>query len=151
MSRHNSSENNTNIAEIASETLTFIRVGHEPLPDINYAPSDEALRIALNALHDSGLSWRQIAKIPIFEQNEIRAGTLCSVAKGANVPKIHRAALGLPRTDPAPVCPRHGIVHCYDCQSQTVRPRRTRARSWRSLWDIPTDELREMIENRQEI
>ena len=32
------------------------------------------------------------------------------------------AKLGIVRLEPAPVCAVHGIVHCYDCTAQQVKP-----------------------------
>ena len=44
-----------------------------------------------------------------------------------------RAALGLPVTAPAPVCPRHGVVHVSRrCPPDNSKPRPKR-RNWRGL------------------
>lgn len=32
------------------------------------------------------------------------------------------AQLGIVRLEPAPVCAVHGVVHCYDCETQRPRP-----------------------------
>jgi hypothetical protein len=107
------------------------------------------VRDELNRLHATTMpSWRKIAQTPKYLG--IPAGTLCSIAKGEEIPEKHKAQLGLPHTQPAQVCLEHGIVHCYDCQTQTVHGRRSR-RSWKSLWDIPEGELRWMLEHREEV
>jgi hypothetical protein len=65
-----------------------------------------------------------------------------------------RTALGLPATAPAPVCTACGQVHAIDraCVLRvTVRAQPKARTTWRSLWDIPTDELRQMLENRKEV
>ena len=56
-------------------------------------------REKLNKLHNKdGLSWRKIADLPQFK-GIVKAGTLCSFAKGTYVPSIEndevRNALGL--------------------------------------------------------
>ena len=33
-----------------------------------------------------------------------------------------RVALGLPALQPVPVCPVHLVAHCYDCETQVVKP-----------------------------
>lgn len=55
-----------------------------------------AIRRRLIELHDQdGLSWRQIADLPEF--SDLKAGTLCSFAKGDYEPKDNdiRRRLGL--------------------------------------------------------
>lgn len=53
-------------------------------------------RNRLRALHNSGLTWREIAKLD--EYKPLKHGTLCSFAKGGYVPKDNeiRRILGLP-------------------------------------------------------
>jgi hypothetical protein len=55
-------------------------------------------------------------------------------------PKI-RVAFGLPELRPAPVCPKHGVVHAGQC------PRA--ARVPKDLWDWPVKALRDAIRNRK--
>lgn len=50
-----------------------------------------------------------------------------------------RAALGLPALAPAPVCPRHGVVHTRACRA---------ARAPRRLFDWPTKALARAIRER---
>ena len=55
-------------------------------------------REELNKLHDEGMSWRKIAKLP--EYKSIPAGSLCSYAGGWE-PKTERSRrmFGLPVTE----------------------------------------------------
>lgn len=111
----------------------------------------DTLREKLKTLHDTyGLPWRRIAQMPEFLG--IPAGTLCAITKGEKVPRKYEAQLGLPHTEPVPVCLEHQVVHRYDCHTQTVRARTTRKpRAWRSLIDLPATELRWMLENREDV
>ncbi len=54
------------------------------------------LRAKLNAQHDKGEKWRDIASLPEFKG--IPPGTLCSIAKGNYEPQDNeiRKTLGLP-------------------------------------------------------
>ena len=62
------------------------------------------------------------------------------------------AKLGIAKYEPAPVCLVHGIVHCYDCSKEIVKPKpKTRNRAYKSLYDWPVHLLRAAIENREEI
>lgn len=66
------------------------------------------------------LSWRAIAQIPPFAP--LPAGTLCTWYKTGNLPRRWYSHFGLTAYAPAPVCPAHGIVHCYDCTAEQVKP-----------------------------
>ena len=77
------------------------------------------------------LSWRKIACTPKYRG--IPAGTLCAFYKGEKeIPVKYRARLGIPYELPAPACPTHGIVHCYDCTKETVKPK-----TQRKVWKQP--------------
>lgn len=75
---------------------------------------------------DKAMAWR-IAKEPGYEPHD---------------PHI-RMILDLPIFKPAPVCATCGEVHIT--KRCTTRPRR-----YRDLYSIPTPQLRQMIENREE-
>jgi len=102
--------------------------------DIRYAPNETAFRNALNRLHDSGMSWRDIANIKLFNENNIPFGTLCAIANGAEVPKKWLEVLNLPRKEPAPVCVKCGIVHvrktCPSTKPQKQPDRHPRYYAW---------------------
>lgn len=68
------------------------------------------------------IPWRKIAVLEPYRG--MPPGTLASIAKTGNVPRKWLRRLGLQETAPAPVCPAHGIVHCYDCQTEQPRPLR---------------------------
>lgn len=81
----------------------------------------DIIRIRLQELHGSaGLSWRKIAALPEFAP--LPPGTLCSWAKTGKLPRRWYARFGLVAYVPAPLCAVHGIVHCYDCETQIVKP-----------------------------
>lgn len=84
----------------------------------------DTMRERLNSLRGSadggGLSWREIARLEEFAP--CPAGTLCAFAKGAEMPRKWRARFGLPDERLAVVCPRHEIVHLWDCETQVVKP-----------------------------
>lgn len=67
----------------------------------------DKLKARLDALHGTGLTWRQIAT----KFDGVPAGTLCAISKGREPRKASvRAALGLPVLLPAPAC-ACGEVH----------------------------------------
>lgn len=82
-------------------------------------------------------TWRAVG-----DAYSVPARTAWRIANTDYEPKSSslRLRLGLPALAPAPVCPRHGIVHT---RKTCPRPRR-----YRDLWDIPTTELRRMLEER---
>jgi len=89
------------------------------------------IRIRLQELHDSGgLSWRKIAALPEF--SPLPPGTLCSWAKTGHLPRKWYHRFGLVAYVPAPLCAVHGVVHCYDCETQIVKPARKPAAKPRS-------------------
>lgn len=109
-------------------------------------------RKTLLRLHEiDGLSWRKIANLDRY--NGIPAGTLCSFANGdKELPDQYKWQLGIPFTAPASVCPIHGVVHEYDCQSQRVsrKPAPKIRTTWTSLFDLPEKELLQMLKRREE-
>jgi len=109
----------------------------------------DIIKAQLNELHDTyGLSWRKIAKMG--EYKGIKPGTLWAIAKGEReIPDKFKARFGIPYEAPAPVCLVHGVVHCYDCQSQVVTKRKRKPRVYRSLFDWPVKELARALENRE--
>ena len=116
---------------------------------VEYLHKCETERQELLRLHDTdGHSWPKIACMPKYQG--IPVGTLWSFAHGEReLSDEYKTRLGIPHDEPAPVCLVHGVVHCYDCETQQVKPKRTpKPRKWRSLWDIPTKELAWMLENR---
>ena len=82
--------------------------------------SCEGARLEVLRLHDiEGISWPKIAQKPKYRG--IPEGTLWSWARGKrNLPEKYKAQLGIPMTIPTVACPKHGVVHCYDCETQTV-------------------------------
>lgn len=51
---------------------------------------------------------------------EINKGLVSrALNRGYIAPALSRA-MGWPLTAPAPVCPTHGTVHCWDCQTQSI-------------------------------
>lgn len=105
------------IIEITSTDSPTAFVAGVTTPDI--------LRAGLITLHDRvGLSWRKIAQTPEFSL--LPAGTLCTWAKTGYLPRRWYARFGLTAYLPAPACPLHGVVHCYDCETQQVKPVRKR-------------------------
>ena len=74
----------------------------------------DTLKADLRARRATGKTWREIAR----EFDGIPAGTLCAIAKGYEPKKPSmRRALGLPAMQPAPVCPRCGVVHTRQCRT----------------------------------
>jgi len=103
----------------------------------------DTVREALNRLHvDAKTSWRKIARMSDY--SGIPAGTLSSIAKGYPIPRKWRRRLNVPDYAPAPVCLRCGEVH-------VTRRCTKRSRDYRSLWDMPPEELRRRIEERKEL
>lgn len=90
------------------------------------------------------MSWREIACLPEFENlRNVSAAphlVLSKLSKGIEPtnPNI-RQALYLPVQSLIPVCPTCQIVHTKPCHKNK------KPRAWRSLWDIPQTELKEMI------
>lgn len=82
----------------------------------------DALRrdlLALRAEHNPPTPWRVLAA----RWPGVPAGTLCAISKGREPHKASvRAALGLPVTAPAPVCPVHGVVHPGACPKVKPTP-----------------------------
>lgn len=83
----------------------------------------DTIRGRLKELNGSGgLSWRKIAALPDFVP--VPAGTLCRYAKTGYLPPKWRVRFGLIAYVPTLACPVHGVVHCYDCETQIVKPAR---------------------------
>lgn len=106
------------------------------------------------------LKWEEIAAMPEFNHPErIPQQTLYMIYSGQReVPRKFRVQLGEPAKVSVPVCPVHGVPHCFDCQTQTVKSkaepkppkqaaRLPRYKSW--LWDVPQKEIVAMLENRK--
>ena len=90
---------------------------------------------AMLGLPETLLTFRTIAAA-LSERSGIvvTAGTVHRFANGIE-PKRNdlRHALGLPVTAPAPVCPRHGVVHVSRrCPADNSKPRQKR-RNWRGM------------------
>lgn len=129
----------------------------KPLPEYDLTDC-EGTQAKLKLLRDThGLTWSQIAKIPLFKN--IPLATLSMIYHGKRaVPKIYRTQLGEPETVTVPVCPKHGVAHCYDCQTQTVRrkaklkkqpDRLPRYTGW--LWDVGRREILRMLKDRKQM
>jgi len=114
--------------------------------------SCDIIREQLNELHDRyGLSWRKIANVGQYRG--IPAGTLCAIAKGTKeIPDKFKARFGILIEVPVAPCPIHGVVHKYDCQTQTInRKRKTKQKEYKSLFDWPVSKLRWALENREDM
>jgi len=106
--------------------------------------TSDTIQEALNRLRDTdGLSWRKIARLDIFSEMGIPAGTLCSIAAGEPIPHKWRAAFGMPELAPAPVC-KCGDVHTTKRCTKNDKPR-----TKRDLFSYSAQELRWMLENRR--
>lgn len=75
-----------------------------------------------------GMKWREIAALEQY--SSIPPGTLCSIAKGAPIPKKYRKQLGVILPVPVIPCEVCGEVHLhkhgeqtYDPAAQVVRPK----------------------------
>lgn len=77
------------------------------------------------------------------EYKGVPPGTLCSIAKGAEVPGKYRARFGLAILKPAPVC-KCGEVHTTKRCTANDKPRRKK-----DLFAYSVRELRWMLENRE--
>lgn len=74
----------------------------------------DTLKADLLARRATGMPWRRIAA----DFPGVPAGTLCAIAKGREPKGARiRRALGLPAMQPAPVCPRCGVVHVRQCRT----------------------------------
>jgi len=100
------------------------------------------------------LKWSEIMQIAKFRGIPKRTLSMIYLGK-RDVPKKFRRQLGEPDTAPAPVCTACGKVHAIDraCElTVTVRrkgkPRKRQIR-WGWLWDVPQNELIQMINERK--
>ena len=83
--------------------------------------SCDTMQALLIELHDTSmLSWRKIAELPDFAP--LPPGTLCRWANTGYLPPKWYGRFGFDLIIPMPACPVHGVVHCYDCASQIVKP-----------------------------
>jgi len=124
-----------------------------------YTEQEKALRIVLNQLYDSGMSWREIGEIQEFKDIGISFGTLNSIANDNPIPKKWIEKLGFSLPIEVYPCPVHKTIHLYDCQTQKVEnktkamPKKLkklrRFESW--LFGKKQSELVEMLENRKEM
>jgi hypothetical protein len=79
--------------------------------------------------------------LAVSEKTKINVGYLSQIMRGKRrASNKVLSALGLPCYAPAPVCPKHGVVHAGQC------PRA--ARVPKDLWDWPVKALRDAIRNR---
>lgn len=102
----------------------------------------QEVRDKLKLLHDKLGTWRSVSKAI-----GIPAGTLNSIWKEGREPKnkTHRRILGLPALGEAPICPTCGIIHTKGC------PEKEKAKRRKDLLAYPTNELRMMLKNREEV
>jgi len=104
----------------------------------------DTIQEALNTLNGIfGLSWRKIAALRAFAEIGIPAGTLCSIAKGEQIPNKYRPGFNLAPLLPAPVC-KCGEVHTTKRCTKNDKPRRRR-----DLFEYSPTELLWMLENRR--
>lgn len=91
----------------------------------------DSLRGSLIQARRRGVAWPQIAK----SFPGVKIGTLKRIAWDSKYsPKRPDlcARLGLPVTAPAPICPRHGVVHRGRCPRPTFAERASEYDSWRA-------------------
>jgi hypothetical protein len=89
-------------------------------PPITVRSSDTARRLLISRKGTPGRTWRWLAQNVYWP---VPAGTLCAIAKGEKIPNRYRRVFKLPAIVKREVCPLHGVVHDYDCQTQEVKPR----------------------------
>lgn len=83
----------------------------------------DTVRSELSHLNMSiGMTWREIATLEQY--SSIPPGTLCSIAKGASIPKKYRKQLGVILPVPVIPCEICGEVHTKN----HPKPRKPRAR-----------------------
>jgi len=103
---------------------------HHSLEEMDAENPFLALYKRLKVMRDIGMGWTQIAAT--FEHARITRAHIYRIVIDCwepDDPEL-RIILGLPAYKPAPVCPIHGVVHDYDCQTQVVKPlRKPRARA----------------------
>ena len=106
------------------------------------------VRNELNTLKAmSGYTWRKIAATKRFIG--MKHGTLSSIAKGDRcVPDDFKARFGIEHKQPAPVCLVHGVVHCFDCRTQTVKAK-VKPREYKDLFAMPKRVLLWKLENKK--
>lgn len=104
---------------------------------------------------DAGMKWREIAALEQY--SSIPPGTLCSIAKGAPIPKRYRKQLGVILPVPVIPCDVCGEVHqhkhgeqTYDPAAQVVKPK-PKPRPYKDLFDTPVKVLAWQLENRKEM
>jgi len=104
---------------------------------------------------DARMTWREIAALEQY--SSIPPGTLCSIAKGASIPKKYRKQLGVILPVPVVPCEVCGEVHLhkhgeqtYNPAAQVVRPK-PKPRAYRDLFDTPVKVLAWQLENRKEM
>ena len=82
-----------------------------------------AIRDELALIRDNlCMTWREIATMPKYQGIPIQTLSMIYLGK-RGVPKKYRERLGLPTTQPAPVCPEHGVVHVGKCPKKLRPPR----------------------------
>lgn len=69
---------------------------------------------------DDAMTWREIATLEPY--SSIPPGTLCSIAKGASIPKKYRKQLGVILPVPVIPCEICGEVHTHKHGEQTYDP-----------------------------
>lgn len=111
-------------------------------PQNGFSDIEQLRRFLLDNVAD--MTWRRMAERKF--DNRVSAGTLNRIANDEQYeprrPAI-RKALGLPCYAPAPVCPKHGVVHRGQCPKNRKPPK--------SLWDWPVRELARAIRERKEM
>jgi hypothetical protein len=111
------------------------------------AITPDTVRERLRELHNTlSLSFRKIAALPEF--TPIPFGTLSAIYNGYPIPKKWYARLEMQLIIPIQACPRHGVVHCYDCETQVVKAA-PKPRNYTDLWSMPTAILRKALVNRE--
>jgi len=81
-----------------------------------------ALYKRLKVMRDIGMGWTQIAAT--FEHARITRAHIYRIVIDCwepDDPEL-RLLLSLLAFKPMPICPVHGVVHEYDCQTQVVKP-----------------------------
>src|SRR3990170_3892521 len=88
-----------------------------------YADEQEDRKL-LSALYNFNDSYRETARdFEVLRGPRLHPSMVRLLINGYEPGKKIRKVLNWPPTETMPVCAVHGIVHCYDCSTQEVKPR----------------------------
>ena len=88
-----------------------------------YADEQEDRKL-LSALYNFNESYRETARdFEVLRGPRLHPSMVRLLINGYEPGKKIRKVLNWPPTETMPVCAVHGIVHCYDCSTEQVKPR----------------------------